>query len=194
MMKNLSDKKTFVIALIFALLLTGWLFWLSWQRQITPSEIIPTPASQTQATLSLEPQEATIKVGQTFGVGIKVEIENGEATGVEAILTYDPEFLEVLDGDKEETGIQTVEIGFFDEYLGNKVDNKEGRITVSGINMKGDRFSQGTIGTILFKAKKKGETEVNFVFAPGEKGESDVAAPGGKDILRETIGSTFIIK
>lgn len=193
-MKNISDRQIFIIALLFALLLTGWLFWQSWQTQLISRTIPTVSPPKAQATLSLEPQEATIKVGQTFGVGIKIKIENGEATGVEAILTYNPDYLEVLDGDKEEAGIQAVEIGFFDEYLGNKVDSEEGKIVVSGINMSGERFSQGTIGTILFKAKKKGETEVNFVFAPGEKGESDVAAPGGKDILTETIDGVFIIE
>lgn len=193
-MKNLSDKRTFIIALAVALLITGWLFWLSWQRQIAPNEVTPTSTSQAQATLSLEPNETTAKLGQTFGVGIKVKIENGEATGVEAILTYDPNYLEVLDGDKEETGIQAIESGFFDEYLGNKVDNREGKIIVSGINMSGEKFSEGVIGTIFFKAKKEGETEVNFLFAPGEKGESDVAAPGGEDILRRTINGVFTIE
>lgn len=192
-MKNLSDKQIFFIALAVALLLTGWLLWQSWQTQLI-SRTIPAIPTQAQATLSLEPREATVKVGQTFGVGIRVEVKNGEATGVEAILAYDPEYLEVLDGDKEEIGIQAVEIGFFDEYLGNKVDSEEGKITVSGINMSGERFSQGTIGTILFKAKKQGETEVEFIFAPGEKDESDVAAPGGNDILEVTIDGKFNIQ
>lgn len=193
-MKNLSDKQLFIIALAVALLITGWLFWQSWQTQLIPRTIPTLPLPQARASLSLEPDEAIVKLGQTFGVAIKVEVENGEATGVEAILTYDPNYLEVIDGDKEKTGIQAVEFGFFDEYLGNKVNSKEGKIVVSGINMKGDRFTQGIIGTILFKAKQRGETEVNFVFAPGEKGESDVSAPGGKDILTETFGGSFIVK
>jgi len=193
-MKNLSEKQTFIITLVFALLVTGVLLWASWQKQTAPEVIpFPAPSSQAQATLSLEPSEAVVNLGQTLDVGIKVEVEDGEATGVEAILTFDPEFLEVLDGDKEEKGIQAVELGFFDEYLGNKIDNQEGKIIVSGIKMEG-RFSQGTIGTILFRAKKKGETEIKFIFAPGEKGESDVSAPGGEDILTKTFGGKFIIE
>lgn len=162
------------------------------RKKAAPSPPPPTP--QAQATLSLEPAEATVKLGQTFGVGINIEIENGKATGVEATLTFNPTFLEVLDGDKEEEGLQAVELGFFEEYLGNKVDNQEGEIIVSGINMTGEQFSQGTIGTILFRAKKIGETEARFVFASDEKGESDVAAPGGEDILTKTISGKYTIK
>lgn len=192
-MKNLTNKQIFVIALAFAFLVAGLLLRISWQKQRAPrTTSLPLPTPQAQATLSLEPSEATVKLGQIFGVEIKVDVENGEATGVEAILTFDPAFLEVLDGDKEE-GIQAVELGFFDEYLGNKVDNQEGKIIVSGIKME-EQFNQGTIGAILFRAKKKGETEIKFIFAPGEKGESDVSAPGGEDILTKTFGGKFIIE
>jgi len=193
-MKNLTNKQIFIIAFVVALLITGLALWQSWQKQIVQKVPLPLPKPQAQATLSLEPSEATVKLGQTFGAGINVEIENGKATGVEAILTFNPTFLEVLDGDKEEEGFQAVELGFFEEYLGNKVDNQEGEVVVSGINMTGKQFSQGTIGTILFRTKKIGETEVKFIFAPGEKDESDVSAPGGKDILIETIGGKYIIK
>lgn len=193
-MKNLTNKQFFIIALCAALLVTGLVLKTSWQRQTAPKILpSPLPISQAQATLSLEPSEATVKLSQIFGVEIKVDVENGEATGVETILTFDPNFLEALDGDKEEKGVQAVELGFFDEYLGNNVDNQEGKIIVSGIKME-EQFNQGTIGTILFRAKKKGETEIKFIFAPGEKNESDVSAPGGKDILTKTFGGKFIIE
>lgn len=159
-------------------------------KRVAETEIL---VPQARATLSLEPNRATVKVGQTLSLGIRVDVSQGKATGVEAIISFDPTFLEALDRDKEKEGLQAVEASFFDEYLGNKIDNQKGKVIVSGINLR-EKFNQETIGTILFQAKKKGKTEVNFVFAPGEKGESDVAAPGGKDILAETFGGEVTIK
>lgn len=193
-MKNISKKQTFTItiALIFvflALLMTVLTLGISKKGQ--KPKLAPRP--QAGAALSLEPNRATVKVDQTFSLGIRVEVSHGKATGVEAIISFDPAFLEAVDGDKEKEGLQAVKAGFFDEYLGNKIDNQNGRVVVSGINLR-EQFNQGTIGVVLFQAKKKGKTEVNFVFAPGEKSESDVAAPGGKDILTKTFGAEVAIK
>jgi hypothetical protein len=145
------------------------------------TQVSPAPA---QAVLLLEPSQTILGLGQTFSLKAWVEVANGEATGVEAMLVFDPNFLQV---------VRVSETGFFDEYLVNKVNNQAGKIVFSGINWK-KRFKSGIIGEILFRSKKKGQTEVKFIFSPGETMESDVTAPGGKDILSKTLGTKVMIK
>lgn len=147
------------------------------------------------AKLWLEPSEGEFS-GQ-FTVDIFVQTLK-PIDGLDVRLLYPKDQLSILDQDKEKGGIQ-VEVGKFDEYPINKVDEGQGLILLSGIVLgKAEEIvplnQPFLVGRVTFNIVAPGEANLSFDFQPGLTTDSNVAEKGtAKDILKEVQGATFKI-
>lgn len=187
--------KTKVAILIFGLLVIGELIWANTylsRPTALPVEPAPTPTPTPKASLLLSPAEGSFKMGETFEVEIKLEAADDISTdGVDVILTFDKEKLEVQGGKLTKGSLYLQEII-------NSVDNKEGKIKFSALNPVGIGArikGGGTIATITFKAIKEGTAKVSFDFTPGSAKDSNVAAhAAGADILTRVVDGEYTIE
>lgn len=178
--KILSDKKQKIIffGIILLFLITVANVYIANARKILKSKAPPASS----ATLSLSPQFLTAYETYEFSVEIFLETEKGAVDAVDAILTYDPNYLEV----------QSLAPGIiFSSYPVSSFG--EGKIQLSGFvvdpKKKPQYFSgRGIFGTIAFKALKPVEL-TKIEFSP-----DSVAAVGGENVLSKTSGSEILIK
>lgn len=123
--------------------------------------------------------EEEASLGNEWKVKLELESEKN-VSGVDAVVTYDPDMLEALRFDdwKLLSG-QT-------EY----VNETNGKIRISQTMPVGSGWSgTGTLGELIFRTKNLGKTDLGWDFTPGVKSESNVIAiADGSDVLLEVVG------
>jgi hypothetical protein len=191
-MKQFKKKQVlifFSLLFLFIFVFSATIFY--WRKTPPPSEIIkndtpllkkqPTPAAKSNfASLSLVPEKQTVKNGQTFLVTINFKTGDFKVDTVDAVLIFDPKILTV---EKISEGM------FFADYPVKKwEDNKIFLTGTIGAEDKqaGGVKGQGAVGSIIFKAKAAGSTQVSF-------DQSSLVAREGENVLGETKGATFEI-
>lgn len=181
-----QKNKAGVGLFLFFLFVFGFFVTVFYWRIKSPPRQIPTPATIVQkqpslATLSLVPQEQTVKAGQSFLVTINFKTGDYKVDTVDAVLTFDPEILTV-----EEIS----EGMFFADYPIKK--SESGRVILTGTigaedKQKGGAKGEGAMGTIKFRTLVAGSARVNF-----DK-EASLVAVQGENVLGETKGAVFEI-
>ena len=138
------------------------------------------------ASFLLSPAQATMTVGELWGVEILLSTNEAKVDGADAILRYDPRMLRVLELQKGD---------LFEEYVAESVDGVKGEIRLSGLTFD-PRPKTGILGTILFEPLSQGTTVVFFEFTPGATKDSNVAlgGAGGVDILKEVESGRYVIE
>ncbi len=135
-----------------------------------------------ETSIVLESASSTVKVGDSVKVDIQMQSEVS-TDGTDLIINYDPAYLTLV----PTSNGSSVELGsLYTEYPVNKTE-VPGKITVSGISSRdGGMVPNGLFGTINFKAKAAGKTQVEIDFQSNDTKESNVIAAGeGKDVLTE---------
>ncbi len=152
----------------------------------------PAPVSKI-AALMVRSDKKELMVGEvaTFTVTIS---STDLVDGADAIISFDPKLFTL---DKTSTTSAKVKMGtIFSIYPDNKIDDKTGRVVVSGINesLSGQKVN-GVFGTFTLKAKAKGTAKLDFVFSPGDTSDSNVVeTKTGNDILQRVQGAEVVIK
>lgn len=142
----------------------------------TPVVVAPNIAS---ASLSLTADKTTLKKGEKFQVNINI-FSSVKSPGVDVIVLYDPKVLTVETGKNGPVVVGTM----FKDYPQNTLDNKNGRVTVSGISdISGGVLANGSLGSINFIAKGSGTVVLKIDFSPGSTVDSNITDVSGKDIL-----------
>lgn len=170
-------KKIKIVYLIYVLLLSSFLLFR--------------PQDATAAggpSLSISPASLSVNVGSNFNLEIILNTDGQKIDGVDVnALNFDPNLLQAV---KVENG------PIFPVYLGNRYDNNEGKITISGIiNPGGEPYSgSGTFAKVTFKAKNQGIAKLNFDFTLGATQDSNISAHSeSKDILASANGAEISI-
>jgi len=157
---------------------------ISSSRKTTKAKIPPAikeevsvPAS---ASLTLVPEKQIIKSGESFLVTINFKTGDYKVDVVDAVLTFDPKILAV---EKISNG------SFFADYPVKKWE--EGKVILTGTigtegKQPGGVKGQGPLGSITFKAKSSGSTDINF-------DQSSLVVTEGTNVLEETKGASFEI-
>lgn len=146
------------------------------------------------ATMTLKSDKTELKVGEvaTFTISLSAD---SLIDGADAIISFDPKVLAV---NKSSSTSATVKVGsLFDNYPANKIDEKNGRVELSGISYgsQGGKMADGILGTFTLKAKAKGVAKVNFEFSPGSTVDANVIETNtGKDILQKVEGVEVVVK
>lgn len=102
------------------------------------------------------------KIGSDFAVNVNFTTDNSKIFGADAVLLFDPEYLEA-DKDSIEKG------DFFNEYPRMTVDEKNGIIKVTAYNSSESTPLNTPLNffKVNFTAVKTGATQVNFDYLPG---------------------------
>lgn len=181
----ISKKALFAVVGVVVL---GEIIWAGWTL-LKPTFLTKPTDSTTSLIDQLTPQKASlslesitsVKVGEIFTVKIKETVRQ-KVDGTDIIINYDPRFIAVLEKQSPvKTGL------LFDDYPINLLDEKEGKITVSGItSQKGGVLAQGEFGSISFLAQAPGKTRIFLEFANASTTDSNIIeASTSQDILEE---------
>ncbi|MBM2820757.1 MAG: hypothetical protein HW405_517 [Candidatus Berkelbacteria bacterium] len=149
-------------------------------------------------SLALTPSSGTYRVGNTFSANVILNTGGNETSGADAIITYNPLDLEVIDVFGTIPGVQVQPGTLYPTYPGNKVDPTAGKISVSGAILGGTKGynGTGTFAKVTFKVLRAAATSpVNFTFTPGGTTDSNVASTKepGKDLLNEVTNARYIL-
>lgn len=162
---------------------------------------LSSPPSITQATKAIEPlssgkiilfsDQKNFQLNEIVPVSIRLATGGRNIIAADAVLRYDPNFLEAT-GSAFFAGGDT-----FGDYPTTEVDSQNGVIRISGIGGIDDSFNGiGELASLNLKAKKLGKTTLSVEFTPGDTTDSNIIETNStQDILGEvfnldlTIGS-----
>jgi len=175
------DKKK-ILFIIFGVIILAEIAWAGYTFWKKPTQLTPTPAAVQKPTqIELQTDNQEVKVNQRFSVYINISSDQ-RTDGVDLIINYNPKLLLV---ELLEEGIP-VDLGtIYNDYPLNLIDERMGKITVSGISTAADgTIPNGLFGSISFKATSVGQAAITLDFAPGSTVDTNVIEKGsGQDIL-----------
>lgn len=147
------------------------------------------------ATLSLaRVGTSSLNIGDTFDVRILVNSAQIKTVATDAVITYPPQLLAVVDANNNLYGVQITPGTIYETYTyaySRGVDTTNGIIDLSGYTLTGtDPLSNSLFATIRFRVLSQGNAALNFSFIPGRTDESNILEyqPGvdinqAKDVL-----------
>ena len=193
------EKKEKIVSVILIVLIIAGIFYLAYTYTTTTKQVTDQEKSQPANVvgLSLTPASGSYKVDQEFDVKIMVNTGGISIDGVDAILQYDPNVLQVVDKNEKLTGTQIATTELFPIYLGNKVES--GTISISGLIQPGTEGfknnSAQSMAVVTFKVLTAApSTAVNFDFTPGSKNDSNMAESGdAKEVLAQVGNGSYVI-
>ncbi|MEE4356318.1 MAG: cohesin domain-containing protein [Desulfococcaceae bacterium] len=124
-----------------------------------------------ESRIFLSSEKSEMSIGETLSVDVNIK-DAPLFYGADIRLKFDPEYLELLDGDEKKSGLQISPGQFPDPsksfFLQNQADSKSGTVSyaMSLLNPAPSAEGTGTLAAIAFRAKKAGETDIRI-----EKGQ-----------------------
>lgn len=117
------------------------------------------------ALVSIDPSSSKVALGSTTKVDIRVE-DVAWLYGAEVYLDFDPDLLEVVDADADESGVQ-VELGTFlspDFVTENSVDQVDGSIEFAVVQLEPSEpvTGSGTLAVVEFRGIARGTSALTF--------------------------------
>lgn len=186
----MTRKKIIIlVGVVIVIELIGAYFYMN--RNTPPAKTTKSPTvslakpSSTEpiVTIDLQSSKSSIKVGEK--VEITAVITSPLPTdGTDLVVIYNPKLLKIVPDAKTKAPLKTGTL--YDDYPSNIVDEKNGRISVSGISLN-DKSTPtiGEFGTLTFKALASGPTVVVLEFVPDKTTDSNVIeSKTARDILK----------
>lgn len=197
---NRGKKIILIVLAIFLVLESLWaISFIKGTAKTTPTSKTTTPEKPKQkiASITLDPASTETKIGQQFIVKVNVDTNNRTVNGVDAVIDYDPEFLEVVDQDDQTPGVQAKAGDLFDKLLVNDVNPVDGMINLTASIISPDAkpvSGKGTLASITFVPKQEGATRLVTVFDYTKTNTSNVMeAKTSKNILTNVSDATIKI-
>lgn len=193
----LTVRNIFIIASVVIFIEVVWAVWaLVKPDTVTVQPVVNTSPTNTQVsnlevdTLSLLADKTSLKKGEKLTLNINMS-SKVKSIGVDLVILYDPKLLTVTE--TKNGPVKTGEI--FKDYPLNALDNKNGKITVSGItDISGGVLAQGLFGSVDFVAKEKGKTTISLDFIPGSTADTNITeSESGKDVLQKVENAVIQI-
>ena len=194
-----TRKKTIILIVlaIFLVIESIWAFnFLSSRsdRENTQIRLIP---EQSIASLTLNPQNVSIGVGEQFTTVVSANLGGREVNGIDAVINYDPQLIEVIDSDILTPGIQIANGDLFSTLLFNEIDVETGTITITASRISPGippLTVNGILAAITFQALSPGQAEIQFEFDPTTTSTSNVTeAKTSENILTTVSNATITI-
>ncbi|MBN1331449.1 hypothetical protein JW978_01020 [Candidatus Dojkabacteria bacterium] len=152
---------------------------------ITPT---PTPVAD-QNSITIETDSTQITTGENIKVRIAIDSQAEELGSFSITISFDPEYMKVLDSDLTLSGVQIDFIDSVFEATTNTANNSTGIITLKGEVAEGEETSLArTVAEIEFTALKAGTSEVKLI-----ESSSSLVSTQGTDVLEETNSLNFNI-
>lgn len=185
-------KKFATIVSILIVLILGELLWSqiylaaggsgALMRRL-PQHLLPERFKPPVASLALSPETGRLKVGQKMRLEIVVQTSTA-INGVDAVLTYDPEALQV----------EVFEGQSFDRTLRAAVIPEQSLITLTAVMEPGETIiGKQVVGYLEVTPRKTGSSEIRFDFTRGETRDSNVSSGLGRvqDLLDKVSGGRY---
>lgn len=144
--------------------------------------------------------EKDISIGDEFVLPVFINTQGEKAFGVDALITFDPSLLKVIDIDPEKAGVQVTIGNIFPRFFSQEADNNKGIVKISGAAFTGTGETKpfsgtGILGNITFRTKKAGTARVHFKYKNKATDDSNVvsATDTSKDLLEKTGSATIKI-
>lgn len=188
-----KNKK--IILLVLALILVVESIWAISFIRSTKKTVQPGKPRVKIASLSLEPNLTEAVVSQEFTVYVQVDTTSREINGIDSIILYDPEFLEVVDSDNQTPGTQVTPGDLFGNLLVNETDPTVGKIvlTASRLSKNTEASSgKGTVALITFIPKRSGETDLTILFDPERTDTSNVTEAKTSNNILTTVADAKV--
>ena len=154
----------------------------------SPSQTIGKVQPMTGGKITLGTPPAIIKTGDSFQVGITINTGGHSLSGVDVVLKYNPQTLEVSPDSISKGGI-------FEEYPLVNADAKNGIIQISGVDVtpKIGFNGIGKFATINFRAKAaSNNVPITVDYQPGITTDSNmIESSTSQDIIEEVINLTL---
>lgn len=151
--------------------------------------IPPTPTSTPTPTpgyvhLSILPSEQTVSVGQRFTVTIQVNAGTEPLAGIDALIDFDPAYLEVV----RISGGTTLPLMLLNEY-----DNEKGQLAFSAGVALGGTYASGTFTYATIEFQAKAPTAGTTLAFSQTDWRHTMAAYRGYPVTGDLIGAKVVI-
>lgn len=171
---NIKTIHIVIVAGLIILIQAIWAYQVittSSPGSVQPSAAPPSSQNKVQNSVSLVTARNDFKVGEKIPVIINAE-STKKTAGMDLILKYDPNLLSVVtNASKTPMTVGTI----YSDYPVNKVDEKLGLVTVSGItNETAGVVPKGVFGTIVFQAKAAGNPKIFLEFTKGSTNDTNI--------------------
>lgn len=147
------------------------------------------------AKFEFSPASGNLVNGCTYNFVIYADATNESSNAADLIITYNPAQLEILDSVGSETGIQIQPGSAYQAYVGNKVDQSTGKITVTAFSVGGNLVDRRPFATLKAKPLTTGTINLQIQFtAQGNTLDSNIADSNTSlDILTSVTNASFNI-
>lgn len=213
----MSMKKTLVIILVILIFSGGGLLFLRRQGEKKQAELEKSSRTEKKETEEIKDQSSVFEprtivapnqlkaeknssiylktdkssdsedkeeygVGESFNLQVWVNAQEEVVDGAEFLLNYDPNLVEIG---------KLIPGAFFSLYPQKKVDKDKGTIKVIALQAPDEskKLGQEILMTIPINPKEKGTVSFSF-----DKIETNIAAYGGQELLKETFSLTVLIR
>ncbi len=146
---------------------------------------IPVLAQTNSPHFSLSPTVKEVDVGESFNLDVNIDTGGNNCTGADAIVSYDPDLLEVT---------ATQEGSFFPTTT--IVTTTAGEVSIYGVADSGDpETGSGTLATITFQGQKAGTANVSFTCQEDSSNDSNINDTADEDIIvcSENVSGSYVI-
>lgn len=113
------------------------------------------------ASYSLAPSSGTLEEACESSVSIEIDTQGGSSNSGEAIVSYDPNLITIIDSDPSTPGTQIKEGNAYKLYFYNQVNVGAGEIRIAGASIGSVLTERKTMATIEFESKP-GVTSAGF--------------------------------
>lgn len=174
------------VALVAEVIYAGWSLF---PKSVGGPLPVASNVEQSVAGISLTAPKQSFQIDEIIPVLVTIDSGSKTISGVDLIVQYDPEILEV-------TKQGLIAGSIFDEYPLMSVDSEKGLISISGISNLGGSFAgKGEFVTLNFKAKQVGSTSLTVNFEKDITTASNlVEVNTSKNILEEVDNLEIIIE
>ncbi len=133
-----------------------------------------TPTTVFAQTLSLDPTQIGVTVGQEFTVKININTNGVQTSGADAMITFDSNVLDLTN---------TANGGFYTTFAANPLSGATNKYYINAFetDSTSTKTGSGTIATLTFKGKANGSSPVTFDCTAGSKADTNIIKSGTSD-------------
>lgn len=182
-----NSPQLFIVILVLVIMVEIALGFYLFKGKITPPAPVSLPKVQEEYSgrLWLEPSNLSVGVGEIFQIKIMFNAAANPVNALDAILSYDPDLLQLLEED-------IIPGTIFPFYPRKLIEPEKGRLVLTGVQLEKTRealIGDQTFALINFKALKKGSAQIEVA-----QGSTIIAAETSWNLLGEASGSQIEIK
>jgi len=147
------------------------------------------------ANFSLSPASDQFKQGCAATTSILIDSEGGDVYGIDVLINYNPQEIKIIDQNLDKVGVQIVEGNIFDAYFYNTVDEENGVIKLTAVNIMAP-YKTGSSSDLLAMIVFESINGVNnsgftFDYTAGSTVDSNISDIDSNDLLTSVGNANY---